>query len=79
MCGYVRDVRSISGYSSLTRLSTEAEFEVYGVTISASFSYMKSSEVIEESIAFYTDLEHLAARGICEALSMTASSSTLSP
>merc|ERR1719469_275158 len=51
--GYMRDVRSTNDYSSLTRSVTEAEFGGYGVTVSASFSYMKSSEVTEESIAFF--------------------------
>ena len=46
---YMRDVRSTSDYSSLTRSVTEAEFGGYGVTVSASFSYTKNSEVTEES------------------------------
>jgi hypothetical protein len=51
--GYLRDVRTSSDYSSLTRSVTEAEGGGFGVSVSASFSYLKRSEVSERSIAFF--------------------------
>jgi len=51
--GYMRDVRSASDYSSLTRSVTEAEAGGFGVSISSSFSYIKTSQVSEKSLAFF--------------------------
>lgn len=51
--GYMRDVRSSSDYSSLTRSVTEAEGGGFGVSVSASFAYMKRSQVSEKSLAFF--------------------------
>jgi len=51
--GYMRDIRSNSDYNSLTRSVTEAEGGGYGVSVSASFSYMKRSQVSEKSLAFF--------------------------
>jgi len=51
--GYFRDVRTTNDYNSLTRTVTEAEGGGYGQSVSASFSYMKRSQVSEKSLAFF--------------------------
>jgi len=51
--GYSRDVRTSFDYSSLTESITEAEGGGYGISVSASFSYMKRSQVSEKSTAFF--------------------------
>jgi len=51
--GYMKDVRSTSDYNSMTRSVTEAEGGGFGVSVSASFSYMKRSQVTEKSLAFF--------------------------
>merc|ERR1719422_359151 len=51
--GYSRDVRTSFDYSSLTESVTEAEGGGYGISVSASFSYMKRSQVSEKSTAFF--------------------------
>jgi len=51
--GYSRDVRTSFDYSSLTESVTEAEGGGFGISVSASFSYMKRSQVSEKSTAFF--------------------------
>lgn len=51
--GYLRDVRSTSDFSSLVRSVSEVEGGGIGWSVSASFSYMKRSQVSERSIAFF--------------------------
>jgi len=51
--GYMRDVRTSFDYSSLTESITEAEGGGFGVSVSASFSYMKRSQVSEKAQAFF--------------------------
>merc|ERR550532_2738408 len=51
--GYSRDVRTSFEYSSMTESITEAEGGGYGISVSASFSYMKRSQVSEKATAFF--------------------------
>jgi len=51
--GYSRDVRTSYEYSSMTESITEAEGGGYGISVSASFSYMKRSQVSEKATAFF--------------------------
>jgi len=51
--GYSRDVRTSFEYSSMTESITEAEGGGFGISVSASFSYMKRSQVSEKSNAFF--------------------------
>merc|ERR550532_3505036 len=51
--GYSRDVRTSFEYSSMTESITEAEGGGFGISVSASFSYMKRSQVSEKATAFF--------------------------
>merc|ERR1719464_1787257 len=51
--GYSRDVRTSFEYSSMTESITEAEGGGFGISVSASFSYMRRSQVSEKAAAFF--------------------------
>merc|ERR1719422_1732102 len=51
--GYSRDVRTSFEYSSMTESITEAEGGGFGISVSASFSYMRRSQVSEKATAFF--------------------------